>query len=144
MNLIQNIKLRKVAAGAVSAGTAVNSTAVDMQGFDGVLFFTTIATANAGNFINAAQGAESSGSDAADLEGTKVVAAANASGVWIDVYKPTDRYVRCEIDRSGTNTATGDIWAIQYAGRLFPEAADNLVTNELIGELHITPAEGTA
>lgn len=144
MNLIQNIKLRKVAAGAVSAGTAVNSTAVDMQGFDGVLFFTTIATANSGNYINAAQGAASNGSDATDLEDTKVVAASSASGVWIDVYKPTDRYVRCEICRGGTNTATGDIWAIQYGGRLYPEAATNLVTGELIGEMHISPDEGTA
>lgn len=144
MNLIQNIKLRKVAAGETAGTGAVNSTAVDMQGFDGVLFFTTIAVANAANYINAAQGAASNGSDAADLEGTKVVAASNASAVWIDVYKPTDRYVRCEMARGGASTASGDIWAIQYAGRLLPEAADNLVTGELIGELHISPAEGTA
>jgi len=143
MNLSKHVKFRKV-ADPTDAGTgAVNSTAVDMAGYDGVLFLTSIGTANANNTINAAQGAQANGGDAADLEGTKVTPGDDNSGAWLDVYKPADRYVRLEVAR-GASTTVGDIWAILYQGRILPEAAANLVTDELIGELHISPDEGTA
>jgi hypothetical protein len=139
--LSNKIKITKVAAGAASAGTEVDGTAVDMQGYEGVMFFTTIATANAGNYMKAQSGTDSTPSDAADLEGTKVVAAANTEVVWLDIYKPQERYDRPVIIRAGANTATGDIYAVQYGGRVGLE--DNLTTNVIIGELHISPDEGT-
>lgn len=142
MNLFKNIKVTKVLAGAVSAGTELDGTAVDMSGYEGVVFFGTIATANAGNFLKAQEGLLSDGSDGADLSGSKVVAVANAQVVWNDVYKPQKRYVRPVIIRAGANTITGDVYALQYGGRLKPET--NLVLNALIGSLLISPDEGTA
>ena len=142
MNLMKNIKLRKVKAGQASGGTAVTSSVVDMANFDGVIFFCTIGTANAGNFMKIQQGAVSDLSDAADLEGTKVVATGDGEGVWVDVYRPQERYLRAYIDRSGADTTTGDIYAIQYSGRKQP--IDNNVTDTIIGELHVSPDEGTA
>lgn len=141
-NLFKNVKLTKVAVGAASAGTEVDGSTVDMSGYESVVFFTTIATANIGNFMKAQQGLLSDSSDANDLAGSKVIAAANNQVVWIDLVKPQKRYVRAAIIRAGANTATGDIYALQYSGRTKPET--NLVLNALIGSLLISPDEGTA
>lgn len=138
MNLSKNAKLTLVKATQPSAGTAVNSDSVDMEGFDGVMFFGSITTANAANFANAAQSSDDS--TFADLEGTKVVPGDNGDSFLIDIYKPTDRYVRCEIDRGGTNTITGDIYALQYCGRKVPVSHGSTID----AETHISPAEGTA
>lgn len=137
-NLIKDIKITKVAAGGVSAGTAVNSTSVDMAGFEGVIFVGTMATVNAANFINAAQCEDDS--TFLDLLGSKVVPTVNANTYVLDVYKPTDRYVRLEMDRGGANTAYGDIFAIQYGARVKPTTQPTTVDNEA----HVSPAEGTA
>jgi hypothetical protein len=142
MNLSNEVKIRKVKAGQTSAGTAVESDVVDMQNYQGVVFAATIATANAGNFIKVQQGNLANGSDMQDLAGTKVIATDNAQLVWVDVYKPEKRYVRAVIIRAGTNTVTGDIIAQQYEGRVKPEV--NVVATLVVGELHVSPEEGTA
>ncbi|MDF2889784.1 MAG: hypothetical protein K0R80_151 [Clostridia bacterium] len=138
MNLSKNVKITKIKAGAASATTEVVSDAVDMQGYEGVVFFTTIATANAGNYLKAQQAAVSAMTNAVDLAQKKIVAAADASVVWLDIYKPTKRYLTANIVR-GAATITGDIYAIQYSGNKFPES--NLEANKLIGELLISPEE---
>lgn len=139
MNLSKNVKLTKVKALEGSAGTAINSDEVDMAGFDGVMFFGRIATVNASNFANAAQSSVSSGTFL-DLLGTKVTPGDDADSFCIDVYKPTDRYVRCEVDRGGTNTIVGDIYAIQYGAHKKPTSHGSTID----AETHISPAEGTA
>lgn len=139
MNFCKNFKITKVKAGAASAGTAVESDVVDMQGYEGVIFVTTIATANAGNYLKAQQGAIEALSDAVDLAATTVVATANAETVWLEVHKPSDRYVRAVVIRAGANTATGDIFAIRYNGRVKPET--NVTTDTITGTLLISPAE---
>jgi hypothetical protein len=138
MNLTKNVKVTLVAAGGSSAGTAVNSTGVDMAGFEGVVFIGTIATVNAGNFANAAQGSDNS--NFTDLAGSKVVPGTNGNAFMIDINKPSARYVRCELDRSGTNTAYGDIYAIQYGAKVAPTTHGTTID----AELHVSPVTGTA
>ena len=142
MNLSKNVKITKVAVAAVSAGTAVNGSAVDMAGFEGVLFFTTIATANAGNFLKVQQDSDVALGTAADLAGSAVVATANAEVVFVDCYQPAERYVCPVVIRAGANTAVGDIYAIQYEGRVKP--TDNDITDTIVGVLLNSAAEGTA
>lgn len=137
-NLSKGVKVTRVKLAQSSAGTAINSDSVDMQGFEGVMFFGSFGTANSGNFANAAQSADDSSFD--DLEGTKVVPGDDNDSFLIDVYRPQDRYVRVEIDRSGTNTATGDIYAIQYGPRTKPTTHGATIDSEL----HVSPDEGTA
>jgi hypothetical protein len=139
MNLSKDCKLTKVLAAAASAGTALNSAEVNMLGFEGVMFFGRIATADADNFANAAQSSVSGGTFL-DLEGTKVVTGDDADSFLIDVYKPIDQFVRCEIDRGGANTATGDIYALQYGASKRPVSHGTTID----AETHISPAEGTA
>lgn len=138
MNLNKHIKVTMVKAAQTSAGTAINSDSVDMANWDGVLFVGTIATANAANFANVAQSSDDSSFD--DLAGTKVVPGDNGDSFLIDVFRPSDRYVRCEIDRGGANTATGDIYAVQYGPRKLPVTHGTTVD----AETHVSPAEGTA
>jgi hypothetical protein len=139
-NLCKEVKITKIKAASTAATTEVDSDVLDMQGYEGALFFTTIGTANAGNYIKAQSGTDATVTDAADLEGTKVVAAANGQVVWLDIYKPQERYLRVAGIR-GASTTLGEIYAIQYNGRKGLET--NLTTNVIIGELHISPDEGT-
>ena len=138
MNLSKNVKVTKVKALSSTAGTAVNSDSVDMAGFDGVMFLGRIATANAANFGNAAQSADDS--TFADLEGSAIITGDDADSFLIDIYKPTDRYVRCEINRAGADSIIGDIYAIQYGAHKKPTSHGSTID----AETHISPAEGTA
>lgn len=138
MNLSKCTKLTLVKAAQGSAGTAINSDSVDMQGFDGVMFFGTIATANAGNFANAAQSQDDS--SFADLLGTKVVPGTSGNSFLVDIFRPEERYLRLEVDRSGANTATGDIYALQYCAHKKPTTHGATID----AETHISPIEGAA
>ncbi|MBO9598638.1 MAG: hypothetical protein J7559_12580 [Cohnella sp.] len=137
------VKITKVASASASGTTAINGTAVDMTGYEGVLFFTTVATANAGNFLKAQIGAASDGSDGADLEGSKVVPAADGNVAWVDVYHadPSQKYIRPVVVR-GAATIVGEIYALQYESR--KQAINNNVANTIIGKLIVGAYEGTA
>lgn len=143
MNLSNGVKITKVAA-ASSAGTStINGTTVDMTGFEGVLFVTTIGTANAGNIFKAQIGEKADGSDAADLKGSAVVAEGSGSVVWLDIYRadPSQKYIRPVVVR-GASTTVGEIYAIQYESR--KQVGGNNIENTIIGKLLVNPYEGTA
>lgn len=129
------------AAGAALAGTAVNGATLDMAGFDGVVIFGTIATANAGNYLKAQQGEASDASDMADLAGSKVVADANGSIVGFDLNRPKERYVRGVFIRAGAATITGDMYALRYHAHNQPTS--NTIANVLKTLKLASPAEGT-
>lgn len=143
MNLSNGVKITKVAAASSAGTSAVNGNTVDMTGFEGVLFFTTIGTANSGNIFKAQIGEDPTGSDAADLEGSAVVAEENGQVVWIDIYRPdpSQKYVRPAVVR-GSSTTVGDIYALQYEAR--KEVIENNIEDVIIGKLLVNPYEGTA
>lgn len=145
MALSEKIVIKKVKAASVAAQTAINSDPVDMAGFEGVLFVVAAGTITTGGAqsINAAQDDASNGSFT-DLAGTKVTVADDDDGqiFWLDVYQPSKRYVRLEIARATQDSAFGEIYAILYGGKQLP--AVNNIDDTSTGELHITPAEGTA
>lgn len=134
-------KLTKVKAGQGAGTSAVESDVIDMQGYDRCVFFGTIATSNAGNYMNIQSGTDATVTDAADLAGTKVTAAYAASVVWCEIVRPAERYLRAVITR-GSSTATGDLYCYQYGATA--KQVSNLTTNVIIGEVHIDPTEGTA
>lgn len=141
MNLSSDTKLRLIKAAQVAGTSAVESTVVDMSGFEGVLLFGTINVANAGNYIKAQSGTDATVTDAADLTGTKVVCGYTGEVLWIDLYRPLERYVRM-VGIRGSSTATGDFYAMLYGAHTKP--TDNLEDDVIDGELHVSPAEGTA
>lgn len=139
MNLMRITKLDMVKNLSTTAGSAVDSDEVDMQGFEGVVFFVKMATYNASNFINAAQSSVSSGTFV-DLKDTKVNTTTTDEVACVDVYRPKDRYVRLEVDRSGGDTVLGEIYALQYGAKKMTVSQASEVTLEV----HISPAEGSA
>src|SRR3990167_6520344 len=140
MQLSNHVKITKVSDHSAAATSAVNSTGVDMAGYEGVLFITSFGTAAADNTVNAAQGLTLGGTYD-DLLGSSVASGTSDEDVWIDVYRPIDRFVRLEAAR-GTSSTLESIWAIQYGGRKQP--VDNTTTGTIIGEAHVSVAEGTA
>jgi hypothetical protein len=139
---VQRSRIQLAVAAAVSAGTAVNGAAFDTKDYDGVVIFCTIATANAGNFLKAQQGAASDLSDAADLAGSKVITDSDADLAILDLGKPVERYIRGVIIRGGANTATGDMYYVGYNSAQQP--VNNDITNTSNVVRLISPAEGTA
>lgn len=146
MNLNKNVKISQaitVTAGA--AGTSdINGTTLDMSGFDGVLMVVTFGaiTGSAVTSIKAQQGAASTLSDAADLTGTAQTVADtdDEKTFYIDLYKPTERYVRLVVDRGTQNAVVASAEYIQYGAKVAPTTHGSNVS----GETHISPAEGTA
>lgn len=143
MQLSRNALLTLAKASQVEAGTAVEGDAIDMQNWDGVLFFITIAKFNAANYIKVQQSSDDAAADPyADLEGSKVAATVNGQVVGVDVYRPRERYVKAYIERGGLDTATGDLYAVRYSGRKAP--ADNVEAGVRVLASLVSPAEGTA
>jgi hypothetical protein len=148
MNLSKNVLVSTaVTPTAGAAGTTdINGTTLDMSGFEGVLVLVRMGTitATAVTSIKMQQGAESDLSDAADLAGTGVTIAADDDDqiFMIDLYRPTDRYVRVVVDRGTANAVVASAEYIQYGPREKP--TDNNVTDASTYELHVSPAEGTA
>jgi hypothetical protein len=140
-NFLTGNKLRLVAAAAVAGTTDVESAIIDTAGYDGVVFFATIAAKAANNYIQVEQDGVNSSGGMAALLGSGVVAAVNGDIVASEVKRPAKRYMRAVIKR-GTSSATGDIYALLYGARKKP--VDNNESSEIVSEVHATPAEGTA
>jgi hypothetical protein len=135
MELLSQIKIDEVAAAATSAGTDVNGTTVDLSGYEGVIFYCSIATANAGNFLKAQEGDTSS--PTADIAASKVVATVNGQVVALQIHKPLKRYVRAVVVRAGANTATGQVYALLYGSKELPD------TGADVNVLLASPIAGT-
>jgi hypothetical protein len=139
MNLSKNTKVILALAGQATGTTTLTTNPIDTQGFEGVMFVGSLASANAGNFAKARQGQQSNMSDGADLANTKVVPVTNGDSFLIDVYKPQERYVDVQIVR-GVTTITGDVYAILYGPRKAPTTHGPTIN----AETHISTAEGVA
>ena len=146
-NLTTGGKVTRV-SNAVAAGTTdVNSTGVDMQGFESVTFYVLFGaiTATAVTSVKAQQSADDAASDAyADLEGTGVAVADDDDNqvVALEITNPRERYVRCTVDRGTANAVIDGIIAVQTGPVSEPVTHDS---STVVGsELHHAPAEGTA
>lgn len=139
MNLSKNSKLILVKAGQATGTTTITTDTIDTQGYQGVMIFGSISTVNAGNYAKARQGQASDMSDAADLEGTKVVPGTDGNSFLIDIQRPRERYVNVQVVR-GATTVLGDIYALLYGARKAPTSQGATVD----AETWASPPEGTA
>lgn len=146
MNLSKNTKISTaITPTAGAAGTTdINGSILDMQNFDGVLATVRMGaiTASAVTSIKMQQGDESDLSDAADLEGTgqSIADDDDDETFYIDLFKPTKRYVRLVVDRGTANAVVAAANYIQYGPRKAPTSHGTGVS----GETHVSPDEGTA
>lgn len=124
---------------------SLTGSGVDMKGFRGVAFI--VGAAGGEDFstwsIKAQQDTASNFGTAADLAGTatafSTVASPSTDGIAIlEIVEPTERYVRPVITVPNVSTAKITFCiAIRYG-------AEELPTTNATGELHASPAEGTA
>lgn len=138
------VKITRVSNAEAAATTDIETTVVDMAGFEGITWvvgFGTI-TGSAVTSIKAQQGAESDLSDAADLEGTGVTVADDDDNQtkYLEVKHVQERYCRLVVDRGTQNAVVDGVWAFQYGPRKKPITQPTAVE----GEAHVAPAEGTA
>lgn len=138
LNLLNGAKITKV-ADRTSAGTSpITGSVVDMSGFENAIFFTKIDTPAANNKIKVQQGQAANLSDAADLAGSGV---GTEGLVMIEIAHPLERFLRPAVER-GTSTAVGEIYCVQFNGRVLP--VTNSVTGTQASKILASPAEGTA
>lgn len=144
--LSDNVKITKVKDASAAGQTAINSTPVDMAGYDGVLFLVNAGTIVTGGVqsMKAQQDTAVGMGTAADLTGSNIAIADDDDNqtFFLDIKRPLERFVRVSISRATQNSDFGPIWAIQYRGRTFPVV--NNVTDTITGEKWEAPAEGTA
>lgn len=141
MNLSARTKWIKVKDHSTAATSDVTGDTVDTAGYDGVMFVTSFGTAAANNTLKAQQDSDSAMGTAADLLGTSVTSGTSDEEAWIDIYRPQERYVRV-VGLRGTSSTLESIWAVLYDPKVMP--VDNTTTGTIAGELHASPAEGTA
>lgn len=140
LNLSNAIAIKQGIATTAAGTTTINGDTLDTQGYEGVLFIIKFGTAASNNTIKAQQGAASDLSDGADLAGTSVGVGASDEIVWIDLYRPQERYVRM-LGVRGTSTTIDWGIALLYGATKMP--VDNTVAGTIHGELHVSPSEGT-
>jgi uncharacterized membrane protein YebE (DUF533 family) len=123
--LSEEIKFTLVQAAIADGQTDPDSSSVDMEGFDGVMFVGICGTITGSGTITMA--AEQSADDSTfnALTGASAVATAAADSdklLVLDIDKPLDRYVRTALTRAVANSVYGGTVAIQYKARGKPTA----------------------
>ena len=146
MNFSRAVKSTRV-SNAVSAGTTdVESSSVDMKGFDAVAFEVAFGTITTGAVTSCKlQGSHDNSSWTGvngDLVGTGVTVADDDDNqiFVLDLDRSIFRYVRCVVDRGTQNAVVDSIVAHQYKADKQPVSQPNTTTVEY----NHAPALGTA
>lgn len=110
---------------SVIGTTNANGTAIDMAGWDGCLFvFNVGAIVTTGTFdariVSSANSNMSGNTNITNAALVQVVAGGNTNTYQIDVWRPTNRYIRSALVPATANVTVGSI-AIRYrASGLLP------------------------
>ena len=130
---------------SVSAGTSEQtSSSIDMQGYDGVEFFSAFGTIVSGAETSVKIATSTDDSSFSDLLGTSItVADDDDDGVTVhDIDRPLERYLRVVIPRATQNATIDGVIAIQYKSRKGATSDDS--STVIAREIHASPARGTA
>lgn len=131
-NLIKGIKCTVVSPAAVAATSQIDSSIVDMAGYDGVMFLALTGDVTSGSVLSLlAKGntANSISSPSPTTLGTATYTSltstdADSMSLLVDVYRPTQRYMFASLTRTTQNAVIGGIIAIQYQAHTKPTAQD--------------------
>jgi hypothetical protein len=123
----------------VTAGTStITGSALNMAGFDGVLFLVSLGTPATDNTVKITQ-CDTSGGSYADLTGTSVGASATDTPLIVDLKYPREQFLKYVVTRA-TSTTIDTVVIIQYKAAI---RAVTQPTNTQV-ERWNGPAEGTA
>jgi len=136
------VKILKIQDHTTAGTSTVTSDAIDMAGYDAVLVLSSFGTAASGNTVKLQQSSDDGSTDTYDdLTGTSVTSGTSDEDVWVDLQRPQKRYIKAVFAR-GTSSTLESVWAILYRPRNPP--VTNVTSGTIIGEKHLTEAEGTA
>lgn len=139
-NPFSNTKFVKVADHSAASTASVTSAIVDTAGYQGVVFLTSLGTANATNTMKVQQNTANQTTGMADLAGTEITSGSSDEDLVITVHQPQERYVQAVVSRGASSTCES-IWAVLYGG--VAGIAATAVTGTAAAEQHVSPAEGT-
>lgn len=120
--LSDDVKLTLVQAALADGQTDPDSTALDMAGFDGVMFVGFVGTVTATGTLTLAAYDSDNNSDFSALTGASAAASDADSDklLVVDVVNPRGRYVRTKLTRGTANSVYGGTLAIQYKAHAKP------------------------
>lgn len=145
MNLSKNVAIDQVLGYYAAGTTKRTSDIIDMQGWEGVVFVAGLGTIIEAGTIDVfvEQNTANATSGMARLATTTAhtVTSANAalakSAIVVEVHKPQERYLQCNITPATQNAVILGIVAIRYNGKLAPQSNSGLLKQTLL----VSPAE---
>ena len=141
MNLSTDVKITVVSPAAAAAQTAIDSSILDMQGYEGVMFIaltgdvttasvlTLTVKGNTANHLTVPAPVTQKATSAFTADGTS----ADSKALVVDLYKPATRYVFANLTRTAADAIIGGIIAVQYNGTVKPTANDASVIAAAFG-----------
>jgi hypothetical protein len=147
VNLTKEAKFLRVSNAVAAGQTTITSSAVDMQGFESCTFMALFGaiTSGAATSIKVQQSSDDGATDAySDLAGTSVTVADDQDNkmAFVEVSRPTKRYLKCIVSRATQDSAVDGIIAVLTGAHEIPTTHPSTVM--AASELHVSPAEGTA
>lgn len=129
MNFLKQFNIIKVSNGATAGTTEVDSSIIDMAGWDGVVFVADLGTVTDGSVMTLTpqQNTANSTSGMAAITGTAptfTAATSSNKAMAVDVYRPLQRYLRAAFTRTTQNAVVNTIIAIQYKAKFQPITLD--------------------
>ena len=126
--LSQGVKVTRVSNAAAAAQTAINSSILSMDGFDGVIFIALLGTVTDASVVTLTAFNNSVSSTVSAVTtgvAASITAATSSNGaLMVDVFQPSKEYVYANLTRTAQNAAVDGIIAIQYSARNKPTAQD--------------------
>ena len=141
MNLSKDVKITVVSPAAAAATTAIDSSILDMQGYEGVMFIaltgdvtttsdlTLTIKGNTANHLTVPTPITQKATTLFTADATS----ADSKALVVDLYKPALRYVFANLTRATANAVIGGIIAIQYNSTNKPTTNDASVIASAFG-----------
>ncbi|MDE2426789.1 MAG: hypothetical protein KGO96_12880 [Elusimicrobia bacterium] len=137
-NLVKNVKFTLVETDVAAGQTEVDSSIVDMAGYDGVLFVAALGDVTDASVLTlkAQDNSVNSTTGMADITGATtgaITASTNSDQLLIvDVYRPQKEFVRAVLTRTAQNAVINSIVAIQYRSSRGPVTQDTSVLSSVL------------
>lgn len=143
LSLAKNVAIDRV-SNAVAAGTSdINSSSVNMEGFDVATFLVAFGTITATAVTSVQIDHSSDDSAWNSVLGSKVTVPDTASYkvAIVETVRPTLQYVRCTVDRGTANAVVDGIFAIRSSAKKVPITQGSTIvgTTVVIGSSTGTP-----
>lgn len=132
MQLTNDVKITVVSPAAAAAQTAINSSVLDMSGYEGVMFIALLGDVTATSVLTLTAKGNTANSVSSPTPITQKATAAftadatsaDSKALVVDVYKPAMQYMFANLTRTTADAIVGGIIAIQYKANNKPTTND--------------------